>query len=75
MVREPSRATEPIDEIVTFDALDVFQIREPAEPCKSVVGVAVSVHVGAFGGGGGRCVTVTVVTQVTVPPLPEAVRV
>ena len=72
MVRVPSSATAPNDEIVTLVALDVFHISEPADPCGRLVGLAVSTQVGAFGGGG---VTTTVVVQVTVPPGPVATKV
>ena len=57
--------------MLTLVALVVVQISEPAFPRVSVVGLAVNVHVGAFGDGGG----VTIVTQVTLPEALAATRV
>lgn len=46
--------------MVTLEAFVVVQMSEPALPCVSVVGLAVSVQVGECGG---RFVTVTVFVQ------------
>ena len=67
----PDAATEPILDIETLVAFVVVQLRVELLPATTLVGVAESVQVGAFG----TVTTVTVVVQVTVPPEPVAVRV
>lgn len=57
--------------MMTLDAFDVFHTSVEPFPTVMLDGLAVSVQVGAFGGGG---VTYTVVVQVTVPPWPVATK-
>ena len=65
---EPLVETLPKLDSETDVALDVVHVRVVELPAFTTFGDAVSVHVGACGGGGGGVFTVTVVEQLTLAP-------